>query len=74
MTTPPTPPSSPSLHPWMDLFLEYILVEKGLAENSVAAYTTDLESLQRFLSPEGLKLERFSSQHALLYLLHLRQA
>ncbi|WP_233248409.1 site-specific tyrosine recombinase XerD [Desulfonatronum sp. SC1] len=71
---PSPPPSSPALHPWMDRFLEYILVEKGLAENSVAAYTTDLESLQRFLSPEGLELERFSSQHALLYLLHLRQA
>lgn len=57
----------------MDLFLEYILVEKGLAENSVAAYTKDLESLQRFMTQEGLDLKNFSVQHGLLYLLHLRE-
>lgn len=74
MPSSPSPlPSPTALPPWMDRFLEYILVEKGLAENSVAAYTTDLESFQRFLSREGLMLESFTSQAALLYLLHLRQ-
>ncbi|SDB32630.1 integrase/recombinase XerD [Desulfonatronum thiosulfatophilum] len=67
-------PDAFALHPWMDRFLEYILVEKGLAENSVAAYTMDLESLQRFLIRENIALEEFSSQSALLYLLHLRQS
>lgn len=67
-------PASHSLHPWMDLFLEHILVEKGLAENSVAAYTSDLESLQRFLIQERLRLEEFSVQDGLFYLLHLRQS
>lgn len=57
----------------MDLFLEFILVEKGLAENSLAAYTMDLQSLQRFLISQNLDLERFTAQTGLLYLLHLRQ-
>jgi integrase/recombinase XerD len=68
------PPADSPLHPWMDRFVEYILVEKGLAENSVAAYTADMHALQRFLGQEGIELEQFTSGTALLYLMHLRQA
>lgn len=68
------PEAPPALHPWMDRHLEYLLVEKGLAENTIAAYTHDMETLQRFLRQEKNDLAGFTSQSVLPYLLHLRRA
>ncbi len=65
---------SPDLHPWMDRYLEFLLVEKGLAENSMASYTLDLEAFQRYLNQEKLELKKFKVQTGLLYLMHLRRA
>lgn len=74
------PPSSkipperpPALHPWMDRYLEFLLVEKGLTENSIASYTLDLEAFQRFLRQENLAMGGVNAQTGLLYLMHLRQ-
>lgn len=58
----------------MDRYLEFLLVEKGLAENSIASYTLDLEALQRFLRHENIDLEKVTAQTGLLYLMHLRQS
>lgn len=73
----PSPSLSPEqslvLHPWMDRFLEFSLVEKGLSENSIASYTMDLETFQRFLNQEGLSLPKVDDQTGLLYLMHLRR-
>lgn len=62
-----------STHPWMDRYLEHLLVSKGLSENSLAAYAADLGSLLEFLSEKKLPIERVTPQTLLLYLFHLRR-
>ena len=41
------------MDPELDLFLEYVLVEKGRAENTVAAYRSDLEQYATYLRGRG---------------------
>lgn len=60
-------------HPWVDRYLEHILVTKGLSENSLAAYAADLQGLLAFLHEKAVPLERVAPQTLLLYLLHLRR-
>lgn len=43
-----------SLHPDIDAFLTMISVEKGLARNTVEAYSRDLAGLAEFLSGQGV--------------------
>lgn len=57
----------------MDRYLEFLLVEKGLTENSIASYALDLEAFQHFLRQENLKMDAVNAQTGLLYLMHLRQ-
>jgi integrase/recombinase XerD len=38
---------------WVEEFLEYCRIEKGLAENSIAAYAQDLRCLRRFCEGKG---------------------
>ncbi len=40
-----------------DMFASHLLLERGLARNSVAAYTEDVVKLQRYLATESLKIE-----------------
>lgn len=43
-----------SLHPYVDSFLTMISVEKGLARNTVEAYSRDLAQLAESLSAQGI--------------------
>lgn len=43
-----------SLHPYVDSFLTMIKVEKGLARNTVEAYSRDLAQLAESLSAQGI--------------------
>jgi len=63
----------PSVHPWVDAWLEHLLVVKGLSENSLAAYAQDLQHFQSFLEERSLPLEEASDQTIFLYLMYLRQ-
>jgi len=63
----------PSVHPWVDAWLEHQLVVKGLSENSLAAYAQDLQHLQEFLNERSHDLELVSDQTLFLYLMYLRQ-
>ena len=55
-----------SLHPYIDSFLTMISVEKGLANNTVQAYSRDLSGLAEFML--GQKVTRWDAVEAI----HLR--
>ncbi|WP_319759846.1 site-specific tyrosine recombinase XerD [Maridesulfovibrio sp.] len=59
-------------HQWVDRYLEYLLIERGLSENSLNGYLSDLESFQSFLEERSAKIEDATSQTLLLYLTYLR--
>lgn len=40
-----------------DMFASHLLLERGLAQNSVAAYTEDVNKLLRYLAYESIKVE-----------------
>ena len=67
---PPAPPRP--AHPWIDRYLEHLIVAKGLSEHSIAAYSTDLTAFLTFLNEHAGTLEAVSDETVLLYLMHLR--
>ena len=73
MTTHDTPPAQPRpAHPWVDRYLEHLIVAKGLAEHSISAYSTDITDFLIFLNNHAGTLEAASDETVLLYLMHLR--
>lgn len=64
--------SAPS-HAWVDSFLEHLVVEKGLAENSLAAYTQDLRAFLDFLLERGSDPSQALEDDVYLFLVHQRQ-
>ena len=59
-------------HPLADAFLEYLLIEKGLAENTLTSYRADIEDFLDFLTSGGLELKDADEDALLLYLTHLK--
>ncbi len=59
-------------HPWVDKYLEHVLIEKGLSENSLASYSQDLTSLLAFLKKKSFKIEEMNDKTVFLYLTYLR--
>ena len=43
------------MNKFIDAYLDHLLVEKGLATNTLAAYRTDLSGYARYLESEGVK-------------------
>lgn len=61
------------LLPLADAWLEHLLVVRGLSENSLAAYGTDLREFCAFLADRGAGLADVTPQVLTLYLFHLRR-
>ncbi|MUM78263.1 site-specific tyrosine recombinase XerD [Pseudodesulfovibrio sp. F-1] len=61
-----------TVHPWVDRYLEHVLIEKGLSENSLSGYSADLASLLGFLKDKSFRLEDLTERTLFLYLTHLR--
>ena len=59
-------------HPWVDSYLEHVLIEKGLSENSLSGYAQDLHSLLAFLQEKSFALKDLSDRTLFLYLTYLR--
>ena len=64
---------SSSIHPWVDGFIQYLIVSKGLSENSIASYSQDLQTLLAFLKDTSSSLEDLDDNELFLYFLNLRK-
>lgn len=60
-------------YPLMDYFIEYLLTEKGLSENTVAAYRTDLAGFFSFLEAHAIPVQLADEDILFAYLAGLRQ-
>lgn len=61
------------VHPVADAFLQHLLVEKGLSENTLAAYANDLSDFLSFLASRSFALEDVSDQTLFLYIVDVRR-
>lgn len=61
------------VHPVADAFLQHLLVEKGLSENTLAAYANDLSDFLSFLASRSFSLEEVSDQTLFLYIVDVRR-
>ncbi|MFP4629288.1 MAG: site-specific tyrosine recombinase XerD [Desulfohalobiaceae bacterium] len=66
-------PGPDSGHPWVDSFLQHLLLVKGLSENSMQAYATDLRDFLEFLQSRSGSLENTQEETIFLYFLFLRK-
>lgn len=59
---------------YLDQFLNYLRVERGLAENTIKAYGRDLSKYLKFLEKQGISsLERSHRQEIMSYLMGLKK-
>lgn len=57
---------------WIDEFISFLRFEKGLADNTVAAYRRDLTVWQRFCAQRGIDVHAASAAQVTDYLEYLR--
>ncbi|MFW6323946.1 MAG: site-specific tyrosine recombinase XerD [Desulfovibrionales bacterium] len=62
-----------SLTAWIDKYLEHLLVARGLSENSLQAYASDLRSFERFLRESRNPTSAVDRDTLFLFLVRLRQ-
>jgi len=55
-------------------FLNYLTVEKGLSENTIESYRTDLSKFQKYLDDTGKDITSFRRNDVISYLNHLRDS
>lgn len=58
----------------LDLYLNYVKIERGLSKNSLEAYRRDLEKLQNYLEPQHVSLVRVQPTHLYTFLRELGEA
>lgn len=69
----PQAPADIPPHPLLDRYLEFLLVQRGLSENTLSAYATDLRDFAAFLQERGLPLEEVAEQTLFLYVVFVRR-
>jgi integrase/recombinase XerD len=58
---------------WVDRYMVYLTVEKGLSRNTLEAYSRDLQYFRTYLSDQAItSLEGIRAPVILGYLIHLR--
>ncbi|MCK9240522.1 site-specific tyrosine recombinase XerD [Desulfocurvus sp.] len=72
-TSRPAPAGAPAAsHPWVAAYLDHLLLVRGLAGRTLAAYGQDLAAFTDFLRARGADLADVTPQTLTLYLFHLR--
>jgi integrase/recombinase XerD len=66
--------SGPFFVTYLPIFLDYLAVEKGLAKNSLAAYSIDLRHFGHWLRDAGVAVEDVERLHIVKYFQSLRAA
>ncbi len=54
-------------------FLDYLKVERGLADNTLLSYEKDIENFQTFLKDKSMSLQGINKNHVMEYLLKLQK-
>ena len=54
-------------------YLDRLLIEQGLASNTLTAYRSDLHGFLAFLGEHALELRECSEQGIFLYIVHIRR-
>jgi integrase/recombinase XerD len=67
------PPPGGDSWPLLDRYLELLLVQRGLSENTLSAYAADLRDFALFLSSRSLPLEEVNEQSLFLYIVFVRR-
>lgn len=57
----------------LDSYIQHLIIEQGLAENTIAAYQSDLSDFCVFTTEHGLKIEEISEQNVFLYVVYIRR-
>lgn len=61
------------MNEFIDAYLDYLLIEKGLSDNTLSAYRSDLGSYKEYLSSEGVSNPgEVRSAHIYSFITHLR--
>ncbi len=59
---------------WVEEFLHYLAVERGLAENTLSSYRRDLHQFLKWMGDKGVKaVEQVQRNHIMAYLLNLQK-
>ena len=58
---------------YLENFISYVLIEKGLSKNTALAYKTDLKTFLKYLEENNIKLEDVSHQNITDFLWYLKQ-
>ncbi|MEA2462787.1 MAG: integrase/recombinase XerD [Acidobacteriota bacterium] len=73
-TDPDKKPTGPYFVTYLPIFLDYLSVEKGLAKNSLSAYSVDLRHFGHYLNDSSLEIDRVERIHIVKYFQLLRTA
>lgn len=66
-------PGALPVHPIADRYLQHLLVEKGLSENTLTAYANDISDFLSFLAYRSYALEEVTDQTLFLYIVDVRR-
>ncbi len=61
------------VHPVAEAYLQHLLVEKGLSENTLSAYANDLSDFLSFLATRSFSFEDVTDQTLFLYIVDVRR-
>lgn len=61
------------VHPVAEAYLQHLLVEKGLSENTLTAYANDISDFLSFLATRSFPLEDTTDQTLFLYIVDVRR-
>jgi len=59
---------------YLPIFLDYLAIEKGLAKNSLSAYSTDLRHFGHYLNDQRVEVDEVERLHIVRYFQSLRTA